>query len=269
MRALAVLLAALVFAGAAAADTNYTDGTGENPAAVDISGVVASNDPASGTFTLKIQVANMPTFADDAIFGVAFDTDRNASTGDQNGFDYQFLSGSNGWAFQKWDGTQFTSVTGLGIVVGFANGLLTATFHATDLGSPKALDFLVVTLKGADPQTAVTDAAPDTGLYTYVMTVPAATPQVVGTAVDVKAPPKAGARFVVGALSVKLSDGTAVSATGEKCTATLGGAKLAGHGAGGCTFALPKKAHGKRLSVKVTGKYAGLALGRTLAYKVK
>src|SRR5581483_10784296 len=164
VRALAVLLAALVFAGAAAADTNYTDGTGENPAAVDISGVVASNDPASGTFTLKIQVANMPTFADDAIFGVAFDTDRNASTGDQNGFDYQFLSGSNGWAFQKWDGTQFTSVTGLGIVVGFANGLLTATFHATDLGSPKALDFLVVTLKGADPQTAVTDAAPDTGL---------------------------------------------------------------------------------------------------------
>jgi len=81
--------------------------------------------------------------------------------------------------------------------------------------------------------------------------------------------PKAGTHVHVGPLAVKLSDGTSVSATSSKCTATVGGAKLKGTGAGGCTFALPQKAKGKKLVVTVSGHYGGATLSKTVAYTVK
>ena len=56
---------------------------------------------------------------------------------------------------------------------------------------------------------------------------------------------------------------------GSKCTATVGGAKLKGTGAGGCTFTLPTKAKGKKLVVTVSGHYGGATLSKTVSYTVK
>jgi galactokinase len=78
-----------------------------------------------------------------------------------------------------------------------------------------------------------------------------------------------GKTFKVTRLTVDLSNGVETKATSLKCTATLGGKHLAGTGVGGCTFHLPATAKGKKLSVKVTGKYKTKALAKAASFKVK
>ena len=270
-KALLVALGALAFASPAYADQNYTDGTGEDAASADITTIAVANSPAAKTLTFKVQIGNMPTLEDNALLVVFIDSDRNASTGD-NGFEYAFLADKTGYELDKWDGTQYAAVNPFTAQVSFNAGLFTAAFDPASFGAPKAFDFAVVTFRGPDPNNPAVDVAPDgSGIYTYtpVVAAPVVKPSVKGSTVTVTPVPKAGKRVHVGPLAVKLSDGTSVSATGSKCTATVGGAKLKGTGAGGCTFALPKKAKGKKLVVTVSGHYGGATLSKTVAYTVK
>lgn len=69
MKLLAVVIAALVLAGVAAADT-FTDPTGEDPASADISTVTVTNDPAAKTITFKVTIANMPAIEDGATIAI-------------------------------------------------------------------------------------------------------------------------------------------------------------------------------------------------------
>jgi hypothetical protein len=269
VRFLLVVVAALVFTGSALADTTFTDATGENAAAADISTTVVSNDPAAHTFKLAVQITNMPTLEPNSEIDILFDSDKNASTG-QQGFDYLFGIDPGGWGFFKWDGTQYADVPSVtSLDVQYVNGLMTVVFHESDMGITGGFNFGVLTFRGPDPANPVTDGA---GLYPYTLTTPAPpvvkAPTVKGTTVTATVP-KAGGKFHVGPFQVNLSDGTAVTATGVKCTATVGGVKLKGTGPGGCTFALPKKAKKKKLVVKVSGVYAGATISRTVTYVVK
>jgi len=274
LRFLLVAVAALVFAGAASADTTFTDATGENAAAADISTVTVSNDPAAKTITFKEQITNMPTLTEDnAAIEIYFDADHNVTTGRNVGVgvDCYFGVDKDGFYFMKWDGTKFTQVTGLGLLVSYANGLLSVTLHESDCSFGPTFDFWSTSYRGPDINNPVLDDAPDgSGVYAYTLaTAPVAKPPVVrGTTVTATVA-KAGAKFRVGPFQVKLSDGTMLNATGVKCTATLGGAKLKGAGAGGCTFALPKTAKKKRLVVKVSGVYNGATLSKSVTYIVK
>jgi hypothetical protein len=267
---LLVAVAALVFAGAASADTTFTDAAGEDSAAADLSTVVVSNDPAAHTFKIVAQITNMPTLETNAGIGIAFDSDRNASTG-QSGLDYLFSIDPGGWYFDKWDGTQWADVPAVqNVDVSYVNGLLTAVFHESDIAAVQAFTFAVLTARGPDPA----NPALDTGgpwTYTLALATPPVAKQatVTSTSVTVAVPAKAGARFHVGPFKINLSDGTSISATGEKCTATLGGVKLSGTGAGGCMFALPKTAKKKRLVVRVSGAYAGATVSKTVTYVVR
>jgi hypothetical protein len=271
-KAVLVALGALALASPAFADQNYTDGTGEDAASADITTIAVANSPAAKTLTLKVQIGNMPTLEDNAAVVVFFDADRNASTGD-SGIDYLFYSDKTGYELDKWDGTQFTAVSGFSAQVAYNAGLLTAVFDPAGMGSPKAFDFGVLTLRGPDPENPALDGAPDgNALYTYILVTPpppVAKATVKGSTVTVTPAPKAGKRVKVGPFSVTLSDGTSVSTTGVKCTATVGGAKLKGTGAGGCTFTLPKQAKGKKLVVHVSGRYGAAALSKTVSYTVK
>lgn len=261
-------VAALVFTSAASADTTFTDATGENTASADISTAVVSNDPAAHTFKIVAQITNMPALEPNAEIDIVFDSDRNASTG-QQGFDYLFGIDSGGWFFSKWDGTQWADVPAVqNLSVNYVNGLLTAVFNESDIAAVQAFTFVVLTFRGSDPANPAIDGG---GPWTYTLaTLPVAQPVTVkGTTVSAGAPPRAGAKFHIGSFSVNLSDGTSVTATGVKCTATLGGAKLKGAGAGGCTFALPKTAKKKRLVVKVSGAYSGAQISRTVTFVVK
>jgi hypothetical protein len=179
-----------------------------------------------------------------------------------------------GYELDKWDGTQFTAVSGFSAQVAYNAGLLTAVFDPAGMGSPKAFDFGVLTLRGPDPENPALDGAPDgNSLYTYTLvTAPPPTPAkptVKGSTVTVTPTPRAGKRLKVGPFSVMLTDGTSVSTTGVKCTATVGGAKLKGTGAGGCTFTLPTKAKGKKLVVHVSGHYGAATLSKAVSYTVK
>jgi hypothetical protein len=268
VRYLLVVVAALVFAGGASAETTFTDTAGEDPAAADLTTVVVSNDPAAHTFKVTAQITNMPTMEANAEIDIAFDSDRNVATG-QGGLDYLFFVGAGGWGFDKWDGATWVDVPAVNVVVSYANGLLTAVFHEADIVANQAFLFAVLTARAADP---AADPVFDTGgPWTYTLTAaPVAKPATVsGSSVKVTAPPRAGAKFHVGPYAVNLSDGTSVGANGVKCTATLGAVKLKGTGAGGCTFALPKTAKKKRLIVKVSGSYGGATISKTVTYVVK
>jgi hypothetical protein len=270
-KAVLVALGALAFASPAYADQNYTDGSGEDAASADVTTIAVTNSAAAKTLTFKVQIGNMPTLEDNALVAVFIDSDRNVATGD-SGFDYAFLADKTGFELDKWDGTQYAAVNPFTAAVSYNAGLFTAVFDPAAFGAPKAFDFAVVTFRGPDPNNPAVDVAPDgSGIYTYtpVVAAPVVKPSVKGSSVTVTPVPKAGKRIHVGPLAVKLSDGTSVSTTGSKCTATVGGAKLKGTGAGGCTFTLPQKAKGKKLVVTVSGHYGGATLSKTVAYTVK
>jgi hypothetical protein len=275
LTALVTVLAALVFAGSAVADTTYTDPTGEDAASADIGSIVVSNDPGAHTITFKVQITNMPALEDNAEVDLLVDSDRNATTG-ASGFDYAFFVDKGGWGFSKWDATtsQFVDVPEVtSLPVNFNNGLLTVTFHEPDLAVTTGFDFAVLTYRGPDPAAPATDQAPNSApIYTYALAAAPAAPAtatVKGTSVSVSAKPVAGKKFTVSSFNVDLTDGTSIELPGKKCTATLGGAKLKGSGAGGCTFALPKTAKGKKLSVKVSAKTSTVTLSKTITYVVK
>jgi hypothetical protein len=268
-----VVVAALAFAGNAAADTTFTDPAGETAGSADITTIVASNDATAHTFKITAQT-NMPTFEPNSEIDVLFDSDNNASTG-QQGFDYLFIADSTGAAFGKWDGTKWVDAPAPTATYQYSNGLLTVQFSETDLGLAvgKTFAFGVLTFRGPDPANPIIDSA---GAFTYTLAAPAAPPPppvakpatVRGTTVAATVP-KAGGKFRVGPFEVNLSDGTVVTATAIKCTAKLGGVTIRGTGAGGCTFKLPKTAKKKRLVVKVSGVYNGARISKTVTYVVK
>ena len=70
--------------------------------------------------------------------------------------------------------------------------------------------------------------------------------------------PRAGFVFQAPVVRIMLSDGTTILAPKYRCVAQLGGKLLRGKGRGGCTFALPKNAKGKRLLVTLFVTYKGV-----------
>jgi hypothetical protein len=270
-KALLAVVGALVFASPAVADQSYADAAGEDAASADITTIGVSNSPAAKTLTFKVQVANMPTLEANALVAILFDSDRNASTGD-TGFDYGFFADSTGYELDKWDGTQYVAVNPFTAQVSYNAGLLTAVFDPAAIGSPKAFDFALLSFRGADPQNPAVDVAPNaTPFYTYTLTAPpppVVKPTVKGSGFTITPAPKAGKRVKIGAFAVKLSDGTSVTTTGEKCSAKVGGVNLKGTGTGGCSFALPVKAKGKKLVVTVSGHYGGATLSKTGSYAI-
>jgi hypothetical protein len=146
-------------------------------------------------------------------------------------------------------------------------------FNEADMGLAvgKAFSFGLITFRGPDPNAPAVDQA---GVFDYTLAAPPvvkppAPPTVTSTSVVAAAPPKAGKPFRIGGFGVNLSDGSLVDATGVKCTATLGGVKIKGTGAGGCTFKLPKTAKKKRLVVKVSGVYNGKKISKSVTYVVR
>jgi hypothetical protein len=266
------MLGALAFASPAFADQSYADGSGEDAASADITTISVGNSPAAKTLTFKVQVANMAALEDNAFFAILFDSDRNASTGD-SGLDYVFLADKTGYELDKWDGTQYVAVSPFTAQVSYNAGLLTAVFDPAAIGAPTAFDFALLSFRGADPENPAIDVAPNASpLYTYTLATPpppVVKPTVKGSVVTIAPAPKAGKRVQVGPFSVKLSDGTSVTATAEKCSAKVGGVKLKGTGTGGCAFSLPAKSKGKKLLVVVSGRYGGSTFSKTVSYTIK
>lgn len=248
-----------------------SDPAGDGNGAADITGVIVGNTLAGDVFFL-VQVNNRSGIvANDAVL-VRIDADRNAATGDRDGdggIDYILLI--NGTAQQvvllRWNGTQFDSSAPASLEADWANGYFVAV-NRSELGNTTAFDYDVFTalIEGADNQF---DVAPNDVFGEYTLSAPhieSATARFAPTA------PRAGRPFRVSGVQLKLETEETAAATSYSCRATLAGRRLAGRGAGGCTFRLPASARGKRLVVTVTATLAGGGGSVTLrpvAFKVR
>jgi hypothetical protein len=287
MRLLAVLIAALVLAGVAAADT-FTDSTGEDPASADISTVTVTNDPAAKTISFQVAIANMPAIEDGATIAINLDTDLNQTTG-SDGFEYEFSYDDTDAVLAQWDGAEFMDTGATDLASSYANGVLSVKFGTADIGSPAGFNFDVQTVRGADPNNPATDQAPDTGIWTFTLHTASSPPPTTTTTTTVtttptgpggltlkvtsahavySGKPKAGSAFTVRALRVHLSTGTVVAASSLKCTATLARKDFKGTGRTGCTFHLSAHSRGKRLVIHARGKVNATAVGTTVSWTV-
>ncbi len=133
----------------AANTTTFNDSVGEDPAAPDITTIVASNDDAA-TISFKINIPNRPQYAADIAIVMFLDSDANQSTGDPEslGADYiiQLIQGE--LLLFKWDGSDFTlSPTQSSLSYAWAGGP-TIRVNASDLSNTRKLLFDVTAVSG-------------------------------------------------------------------------------------------------------------------------
>jgi hypothetical protein len=164
-----------VHAKTAGNSVTYLDSTGEDPASLDVSQVVVSNDDG-GLLTFAITLKNGPA----ALTGhndveVYLDTDNNASDG--AGADYagaeMVIQATDGTvkAF-KWDGKDFTwsGAQPTSLIWSYSGGVLTIHVKAADL-SLTSFGFWVLTDTDYTDQNSHVDFAPDVDHGTFAYTV--------------------------------------------------------------------------------------------------
>jgi hypothetical protein len=276
----AVLMAALVLVPSAASGS-YTDPAGDSGAAGDITSVTVVGDKTSGQLVFRISGSNLATAHESPVW-LSVDSDSNPLTGDltDHGTDYWFGVGGHTYGFQHWNGSDWVDTPYTTVRVTSSANQVTISVNRSELGNASALNFIASTFSGPMVSTSGivlapgADAAPNDGAYNY--SFEANGPQI--NSVDVQttpsAGPRAGKRFVVLPVGLKLPpDGrtiaTPVLPESYSCTAKLGAKQLAGSGTGGCTITVPKKqARGKRLTVQLTVTYQGATKVVPLTFKV-
>jgi hypothetical protein len=251
MAALAAAVAVGAASGAhrAAADTAsasvYSDASGDSATAPDITNVTMT--PGAGT--VRIDVTFAGALAPDGDLGLLIDADRNAQTG-KDGVDYLILMESDGYYDQRWNGSDWEAYPHQPLQATLSDTQMEVTLTLADLGGITTFDFAVVSLRGND-----VDSVPDSGVATYPAVVPPPTIKaVILPSVIFRA--KAGATLRLPKLQLQMSNATVVPVTSQACTLTWKGKRLPALG-GGCAWAIPKKAKGARLTLKVTYVYAG------------
>jgi hypothetical protein len=253
-------LAALAFAplGAAASPAvkTFTDASNEHKGAPDIRKV--SIYQSGDVLNISAQVANMPKLMSAGFVSFTLNTDGNAKTGSIRGGDYVvYVDLSTGSAiFEKWNGKKYAATkkiasptktlvgkTGCGI-----------EFNLANFGWPKTVGFALVVGKVTGASSALTDTAPDKGLWTY-----AVTQQIAGFNFDfTPGAPKAGSVFSAISPTLTLSDNSKVTPTTTRCSAKLAGNVLAPiGGAGSCRWKIPALAAGAKLVITPTVTYQG------------
>jgi hypothetical protein len=248
-----VLLAPLT---AGAAPSSYTDPTGDNGSSADI-GTVTVDTSTDGFLVVKPVVANLPALGQTGFVVVVLDTDRNGSTGALVGGDYAvvFATADASFGMLRWSGSEYVEHTGdVQAVVG--SGSIELRVRPAAIGGATTFNFVVFAQSAVEDEI---DAAPDVGTWFYEQPKPPP-PPVTAESVEatfVPAAPRAGRTFRPSAVRLALSDGRTIRASKYRCAARLGGRTIRGTGKGGCTFALPRNAKGKRLRVTLFAAHAG------------
>jgi hypothetical protein len=278
-----VALPAAVGAAPAATSANtttYTDSTGENPAAPDITTIVVSNNDA-GIISFKINIPNRPSLTVDMLIALEIDTDNNPATGSPEGTDYAIELLQGEVFLYRWDGENFTRRAGdppaTSLIFGYQGGA-TLTISAAELGNTKKLRFNAIVIAGlaTDPVTgdldftnATADVAPaaSAGLYTYeVKTAPARLN--VRNFSTIPAKPAAGKPFAMRLQAARSDTGAVVQGGRVTCVGRVGAARVAGSGRfvgrqAVCTFRIPATAKGKTFRGSITIVFEGLRATRS------
>jgi hypothetical protein len=283
----AVALPTSALAKRAAARANsqtFTDSTGEDPTAPDITSIVVSNDDA-GLVTFKINISNRPALTADMTVLMFLDTDRQATTGspDLAGADYAIELDPGSVGLFKWNGSDFVAAPSQSSVT-YSYDATGATIRssAADLGATKAFNFVAVAISGITTDAAGNpdftnehgDPAPDSGhgVFSYQV-VTKLTVSVEAFTTSPK-PAKAGKKFVAGLAATESDTNGPVKAGTVACSATVGGkhlsatAHVVANGIAACAWSLPRTAKGKTLRGSVSLTVKGTTVVRTFAVKV-
>jgi hypothetical protein len=272
-------------ARAASNSQTFTDSTGENPAAPDITTINVANDDA-GNLTFQVNVPNRPTLTPDMLMLIFLDTDNNASTGDPQAFGADFalqlVAGSVN--LFPWTGTTYgTSVATPSLTYSWAGGV--ATIHLSDsaLSGSKKFNFAVEVDSGIgvdetgnpDFTNAVGDVAPDPGHGTYPYNVLTTLKLTSGPFATSPKPAKSGKSFSAGFAATENDTGGPVKSGTVTCTATVAGQHIpAAHkgtvanGVATCVWPLPKKDKGLTIRGTVTLTVRGVSLHHSFANKI-
>ena len=268
----------------AANTTTFNDSVGEDPAAPDITTIVASNDDAA-TISFKINIPNRPQYAADIAIVMFLDSDANQSTGDPEslGADYiiQLIQGE--LLLFKWDGSDFTlSPTQSSLSYAWAGGP-TIRVNASDLSNTRKLLFDVTAVSGIvfdstsgaiDCTNCKRDFAPTIGFYPYNVVVQKPT-LVVRSLKPTPAKPIAGRSFTLKLVAARSDTGAAVQNGRVTCVGRVGAARLTAQlqrvqgGAATCTWNIPANAKGKTFRGSVTVAFEGLKAGQSYTGKVR
>ena len=274
--------------------TTYQDATGENPAAPDITTVIAVNNNA-GLIGFRVNVPNRPTLTADMLISIEIDTDNNTATGSQpEGAEYAIEVFEGAVGLYKWDGTGFTRRSGdppaTTLVYAYANGAATIGINAAELANTRAFKFQVFVIAGITKDTAgnlvftnaTADLAPALNTPLYPYTVIIGTDPGPGTGGNrvritsftaVPRVPLAGEAFEV-TVTVKRVGRAGVYNGTVYCQARVGSTKLRLYasprrGGASCLWNVPVSATGKVLSGSIGVSEGGPIVTRRFSARVR
>lgn len=268
-----LVTAGLVFAAPVGATGKYTDASGDNGSAPDVTGVTVSSDKATGQVIFRIDGKNLsssqnyPTFLD-------IDTDANPLTGNvlDGGADYFFVVDDSSYWFAHWNGSDWVDTSYNTVrIFGTSTGIMISV-NKSELANTSDFNFSATSADWANKKF---DSAPDDGMFNYSLDDGGPSIVSITLATVPASGPKAGKSFTVTPTGLTLPPSGGLSAATPQpesytCSATLNGRSLAGTGTGGCTYKLAKKkTRGKTLKVTVTVQYEGASKAFPYTFKVK
>jgi hypothetical protein len=271
-------------AAARANSQTFTDSTGEDPAAPDVTSIVVSNDDA-GLVTFKINISNRPTLTSDMTVLMFLDTDQQATTGDStaSGAEYALELDPGAVSLAKWNGTDYVAAPSQSSVT-YSYDATGATVRASaaELGGAKAFNFFVLAVAGIttdaagnpDFTNAHVDGAPDAGHGVFSYPVLTKLTLSVEAFTTSPKPAKAGKKFIAGLAATESDTNGPVQAGTVACSATVGGKHLSAtahviaNGIAACAWSLPRTAKGKTLRGSVSLTVKGTTVVRTFSVKV-
>lgn len=266
---------ALAGAGASGAVGRYTDPAGDAGAAADVTGVSVASDP-SGQIVFTISTGSSPAEGQRYLL-LSLDTDLNQATGmpDSLGADYLFGVDEEGYGFARWTGSDWDWDTPYSTARVFVSSRgATFSVNRSELGGTQSLNFWVRSAHDTQIGEDIVDDAPDDGGFNYTLAAGGPDIREVAVKTTPDAGPRAGRPFVVKPAGLMLPPSGAMLALQPEpesysCSAKLAGKPLRGKGVGRCTYAIPKQAKGKRVSIVLTVSYQGATKVVPLEYRVR
>jgi hypothetical protein len=188
----AAALALGVAPGGAARTSNsvtYQDSAGEDPASLDLTQIVVSNDD-NGLLTVAASMNNAASLGGKNDFAIFIDSDLNSADGAGPNFEgaEMLIDVSDSEVdVAKWNGTKwdFSGGSPSSLVYSFTPGLMTVKVKAADLGLTK-FNFFIGTDTDYSDSGSHLDFAPDAGHGTYSYEVKIAPPTTSTTTTTVK-----------------------------------------------------------------------------------
>lgn len=269
--------------------TTYTDSSGEDPAAPDITTITVSNTDA-GILSFKVDIPNRPALDQGTIFEIYVDSDNDAATGDPDlaGVDYVIQLVRSEINLYRWDGSDFTRRLGdpsaVTLTYSWQRGI-TVRISAAELGNTKGFRFFVdvgtgctvdPTTQALDCDSAVFDIAPGggAGLYPYEVKVTPPTLEVKKLK-PTPARPAAGSAFTLRLVAARSDTGATIQDGRVACVGKIGNARLKAKlqrvqgGAAVCTWNIPLTAKGKTFKGSVAVVFEGLKASDSYVGKVR